>query len=175
MKAFQMLVSSNTSAKSDFSLKFFFLLQTSNALRVAAINSVGTFVLLLGKLAVVIATVAVSYEIMRIKTETVYVAHPWAPILIAACFSYLTAHCFIAVYGMAIDTIFLCFCEDSARNDGITRPYYMSKVSYVVLWVEEIQGAFFHECDTYQNMQSKSQTPQLFASLFIIVMMMIRA
>lgn len=28
---------------------------------------------------------------------------------------------------MAIDTIFLCFCEDSARNDGITRPYYMSK------------------------------------------------
>jgi len=104
-----------------------FQMLTSNALRVAAINSVGTFVLLLGKLAVVIATVAVSYEIMRIKTETVYVAHPWAPILIAACFSYLTAHCFIAVYGMAIDTIFLCFCEDSARNDGITRPYYMSK------------------------------------------------
>lgn len=28
---------------------------------------------------------------------------------------------------MAIDTIFLCFCEDSERNDGITRPYYMSK------------------------------------------------
>jgi len=104
-----------------------FQMLTANALRVAAINSVGTFVLLLGKLAVVIATVAVSYEIMRIKTETVYVAHPWAPILIAACFSYLTAHCFIAVYGMAIDTIFLCFCEDSARNDGITRPYYMSK------------------------------------------------
>jgi len=104
-----------------------FQMLTANALRVAAINSVGTFVLLLGKLAVVIATVAVSYEIMRIKTETVYVAHPWAPVLIAACFSYLTAHCFIAVYGMAIDTIFLCFCEDSARNDGITRPYYMSK------------------------------------------------
>ena len=107
-------------------------LQTSNALRVAAINSVGTFVLMLGKIAVVVATVGVSYEIMRIKTETVYVAHPWAPILIAACFSYLTAHCFIAVYGMAIDTIFLCFCEDSARNDGITRPYYMSKVSKFV-------------------------------------------
>ena len=28
---------------------------------------------------------------------------------------------------MAIDTIFLCFCEDSERNDGITLPYYMSK------------------------------------------------
>ena len=28
---------------------------------------------------------------------------------------------------MVIDTIFLCFCEDADRNDGITRPYYMSR------------------------------------------------
>lgn len=28
---------------------------------------------------------------------------------------------------MAIDTIFLCFCEDCEQNDGISRPYYMSK------------------------------------------------
>jgi len=28
---------------------------------------------------------------------------------------------------MTIDTIFLCFCEDCDRNDGITRPYYMSR------------------------------------------------
>ena len=27
---------------------------------------------------------------------------------------------------MAVDTIFLCFCEDSDRNDGVNRPYYMS-------------------------------------------------
>lgn len=27
---------------------------------------------------------------------------------------------------MIIDTIFLCFCEDCERNDGLTRPYYMS-------------------------------------------------
>ena len=27
---------------------------------------------------------------------------------------------------MAVDTIFLCFCEDSDRNDGVERPYYMS-------------------------------------------------
>ena len=27
---------------------------------------------------------------------------------------------------MAIDTIFLCFCEDSDKNDGIKKPYYMS-------------------------------------------------
>ena len=28
---------------------------------------------------------------------------------------------------MVIDTIFLCFCEDSDRNDGVVRPYYMSR------------------------------------------------
>lgn len=28
---------------------------------------------------------------------------------------------------MTIDTIFICFCEDCEHNDGITRPYYMSR------------------------------------------------
>lgn len=28
---------------------------------------------------------------------------------------------------MTVDTIFLCFCEDCEQNDGITRPYFMSR------------------------------------------------
>lgn len=28
---------------------------------------------------------------------------------------------------MAIDTIFLCFCEDCEQNDGMAKPYYMSR------------------------------------------------
>lgn len=28
---------------------------------------------------------------------------------------------------MTIDTIFLCFCEDCEINNGISRPYYMSR------------------------------------------------
>lgn len=28
---------------------------------------------------------------------------------------------------MAIDTIFLCFCEDCEQNDGVNRPYFMSR------------------------------------------------
>ena len=54
-------------------------------------------------------------------------------------FAYLISHTFIGVYEMAIDTIFLCFCEDSARNDGINKPYYMSRVwkktSYIYLMI----------------------------------------
>lgn len=28
---------------------------------------------------------------------------------------------------MAIDTIFICFCEDYEENDGLSKPYYMSR------------------------------------------------
>ena len=55
------------------------------------------------------------------------VRHVWAPVGLAAIFAYLTANCFIGIYEMTIDTIFLCFCEDCDRNDGISKPYYMSK------------------------------------------------
>ncbi|GAB1597590.1 Hypothetical predicted protein [Argonauta hians] len=42
--------------------------------------------------------------------------------------SYFIAECFFCVYEMAVDTIFLCFTEDTERNDGSPdRPYYMSK------------------------------------------------
>lgn len=43
-----------------------FKLLTSNALRVAAINSVGDFVLFLGKALVVIATVLIGFEILKV-------------------------------------------------------------------------------------------------------------
>lgn len=28
---------------------------------------------------------------------------------------------------MAIDTIFLCFCEDCEQNDGLSKPFFMSR------------------------------------------------
>ena len=65
---------------------------------------------------------------------------------VSILFAYLIAHTFIGVYSMAIDTMyvladlhspplikivprFLCFCEDCARNDGINKPYFMSRVT----------------------------------------------
>lgn len=95
----------------------------SNALRVAAINSVGAFVLFLAKSSVVICTVVIGYQLLKTRNEVMYV---WVPLLIVALFAYFTAHCFISVYDMTIDTLFLCFCEDCEMNDGIQKPYYMS-------------------------------------------------
>ena len=36
---------------------------------------------------------------------------------------------------MAIDTIFLCFLEDSSRNDGINKPYFMSRVIIIIIYL----------------------------------------
>ncbi|XP_022093439.1 choline transporter-like protein 1 isoform X2 [Acanthaster planci] len=101
-----------------------FTLIVSNALRVAAINSVGDFVLLLGKATVVAAVVVIGMQLLKDKADVHY---DFVPITLAAIFAFLLSHIFLSVYEMAIDTLFLCFCEDCERNDGITRPYYMSK------------------------------------------------
>ncbi|KAJ1528839.1 hypothetical protein ONE63_007213 [Megalurothrips usitatus] len=101
-----------------------FKMLATNALRVAAINSVGDFVLWLGKALVVIATVLIGVEMLQAKEG---IQHVWVPLGLAGLFAFLVSHCFLTVYEMVIDTIFLCFCEDCEQNDGISKPYYMSK------------------------------------------------
>ena len=51
------------------------LFQTANALRVAAINSVGAFVLQLGKLTVVVATVLIGMQIMKVQNCSMPLSH----------------------------------------------------------------------------------------------------
>uniref|UniRef100_H2Z454 Choline transporter-like protein n=1 Tax=Ciona savignyi TaxID=51511 RepID=H2Z454_CIOSA len=98
----------------------------SNALRVIAINSIGAFVLFLGKL-LVVAIVAGIGGLLVIKFHP-NVHHMAAPVGLIAVFSYLTAHCFISTYEMAIDTLLLCFCEDCRVNDGSPgKEYFMPK------------------------------------------------
>nr|CAD7453294.1 unnamed protein product [Timema tahoe] len=53
--------------------------------------------------------------------------HVWVPLVLAGLFAFIVADCFVTVYEMAIDTIFLCFCEDCEANDGLNRPYFMSR------------------------------------------------
>ncbi|XP_012522931.1 choline transporter-like protein 1 isoform X1 [Monomorium pharaonis] len=103
-----------------------FQVLSSNILRVAAINSVGDFVLFLGKVFVVTLTVVSGIYLMQVQKKE-GLNHPWIPITLAGIFAFLVAHCFISIYEMIIDTIFICFCEDCEKNDGISRPYFMSR------------------------------------------------
>jgi solute carrier family 44 protein 1 (choline transporter-like protein) len=89
-----------------------FSLLTSNILIVAAINSVGTFILFLGKVSVVVSTVFIGIEIMKTQEEPV--KYVWAPITLAALFSYMIVDCFIGVYGVSIQgdrPVNICACQ----------------------------------------------------------------
>jgi len=70
----------------------------------------------------IIATYVLQYYKTRLDL------YYWAlPLIIILIFSYGIASAVLAVYDMAIDTIFICFCEDAERHDGSPgKEYYMS-------------------------------------------------
>ncbi|XP_056426516.1 choline transporter-like protein 2 isoform X4 [Hyla sarda] len=109
----------------------FFLLMR-NIIRVAVLDKVTDFLLFLGKLLVVgcvgiLAFFFFTHRIQIIQDTAPALNYYWVPILTVVIGSYLIAHGFFSVYGMCVDTLFLCFLEDLERNDGSTeRPYYMS-------------------------------------------------
>jgi solute carrier family 44 (choline transporter-like protein), member 1 len=113
-----------------------YLMLSKNTLRVFAINSIGDFVLLLGKVFCVVATVLIAIEMIQVcniifmssnfntsklPQNTPALHHPSAPIIVCGVFAFLVSHCFLTVFEMTIDTIFLCFCEDCERHDGINK------------------------------------------------------
>ncbi|GAB0087830.1 Choline transporter-like [Sergentomyia squamirostris] len=101
-----------------------FKLLSNNALQVFTINSVGDFILFLSKAFVVFCTVLIGIEVIQHKEG---VQHGWVLIVLVGLFAYIVSHCFVSVYEMTIDTIFICFCDDCERNDGISKPYFMPR------------------------------------------------
>ncbi|KAJ3662587.1 hypothetical protein Zmor_006928 [Zophobas morio] len=93
----------------------------TNALSTIAVNSVGDFVMNMAKVLIVVCTVGVG---ILIRDSSI--THFWAAIVISAIVTGIIADCFFAVFETAVDTIFLCFCEDRCMNDGMDRPYYMT-------------------------------------------------
>ena len=65
------------------------------------------------------------------------------------------------VFQMAVDTIFLCFCEDSDRNDGENRPYFMS----VGLMVRKVALKLRTRCVSRHDFATFDSIP-LFSSNF---------
>lgn len=98
-----------------------FTVLVNNALRVAAINSVGDFVLFLGKIGVMAATAAVGLLWFKSRSDLHYYA---IPVLLVCVFSYLIASSFLSTYEMVIDAMLLCFCHDCDVNGTAERPYF---------------------------------------------------
>lgn len=102
-----------------------FVILVENALRVAAINTVGDFVLFMGKVLIVSCTAFAGVLALNYQREyTVWVL----PLLIVCLFAFLVAHCFLSVFENVVDVLFLCFAVDTKYNDGSPgHEYYMDK------------------------------------------------
>ncbi|NXO25761.1 CTL2 protein, partial [Cisticola juncidis] len=109
----------------------FFLLMR-NIIRVAVLDKVTDFLFFLGKLLIVGSVGILAFFFFTQRIKLVQDTAPplnyyWVPILTVIVGSYLIAHGFFSVYGMCVDTLFLCFLEDLERNDGSEdKPYFMS-------------------------------------------------
>ncbi|XP_053558594.1 choline transporter-like protein 1 isoform X2 [Bombina bombina] len=97
-----------------------------NVLRVATINTVGDFVLFLGKILIVCSTGLAGILLLNYQRDyTVWVL----PLIIVCLFAFLVAHCFLSIYEMVVDVLFLCFAIDTKYNDGSPgKEFYMDKV-----------------------------------------------
>ncbi|XP_045753354.1 choline transporter-like protein 5 isoform X2 [Mirounga angustirostris] len=110
-----------------------FNLLMRNVLKVAVMDKVTDFVLILGKILVagcigVLAFLLFTQRLPTMIEGPTSLNYYWVPLLTVIIGSYLVAHGFFSVYAMCIDTIFICFLEDIERNDGSAeRPYYMSQ------------------------------------------------
>ncbi|XP_006896231.1 PREDICTED: choline transporter-like protein 4 [Elephantulus edwardii] len=117
------------------SAKNAFMLLMRNIVRVVVLDKVTDLLLFFGKLLVVGGVGVLSFFFFsgRIQGlgkdfENPSLNYYWLPIMISILGAYIIASGFFSVFGMCVDTLFLCFLEDLERNDGSPdRPYYMSK------------------------------------------------
>jgi len=114
-----------------------FTLITSNILRGFFVNQVADFVILLGKIFVVGVTTL--FFSMTVSGQEEELHFSFIPILLVMVGSYIVASSCLAVYSVAVDTLFLCFLKDVQINDGGWRkPYYMSKNLMKIMKYENI-------------------------------------
>ncbi|CAD7677636.1 unnamed protein product [Nyctereutes procyonoides] len=123
------------------SAKNAFMLLMRNVVRVVVLDKVTDLLLLFGKLLVVGGVGVLSFFFFtgRIQGLGRHFENPslnyyWLPIMVSILGAYVIASGFFSVFGMCVDTLFLCFLEDLERNDGSAdRPYYMSKTLLKIL------------------------------------------
>uniref|UniRef100_A0A671TWQ4 Choline transporter-like protein n=1 Tax=Sparus aurata TaxID=8175 RepID=A0A671TWQ4_SPAAU len=106
-----------------------FVILVENALRVATINAVGDFVLFLGKILIVTSTAFAGVLLLNYRQDY---AEWLLPLIIVCLFSFLVAHCFLSIFEIVVDVLFLCFAIDTKYNDGTPgKEFFMDKALMV--------------------------------------------
>ena len=99
-----------------------FTLLLTNIVRVAVLNFITGFMMFVIKLFVVAITGCVAYYWIQNNSDLEADLNYWGVLVFFICIvAFLISDIFLNIYDMTIDTIFLCFAEDSDRNDGKVR------------------------------------------------------
>lgn len=104
-----------------FSAKVAFQTLTSNTLRIVTINTMGDFIIFLGKCVVTGSATFFGVYLLRNDPSVHYLA---VPVIFAATVTYFVAHSMLCVYEMVIDTMFLCFVEDVNKNSSSQEGFF---------------------------------------------------
>ncbi|XP_059622828.1 choline transporter-like 2 isoform X4 [Phlebotomus argentipes] len=105
-----------------------FNLLMRNFLRVIALDKVTDFLFFMAKVLISAGMGVATHFFIKSPHSNLNLNYTFVPVIIVAIGSYLIASVFFSVYSMAVDTLFLCFLEDTERNDGSPeKPYFMSK------------------------------------------------
>ncbi|TKS65013.1 Choline transporter-like protein 1 CDw92 [Collichthys lucidus] len=92
-----------------------FVILVENALRVATIK------------AILIVTSTAFAGVLLLNYQRDY-AEWLLPLIIVCLFSFLVAHCFLSIFEIVVDVLFLCFAIDTKYNDGTPgKEFFMDK------------------------------------------------
>ncbi|XP_030752698.1 choline transporter-like protein 1 [Sitophilus oryzae] len=94
---------------------------------VIAINYIGDFVLGMAKLLIVVITILISMAIFAIAPSAYPDQSNLFPYIFIGIVALISASITFAVFDTTIDSLFICYCEDRLINDGMEKPYYMSR------------------------------------------------
>jgi len=91
----------------------------ANPQRMTLVNGIGGAFIWIGKLFITAATVIICYEIyINVEPYKTTVTSPFLPCIVILFISYGIAVNFMSVYGMAIDSILMCFLYDEELAKG---------------------------------------------------------
>jgi len=107
-------------ASAERSFQLFF----TNILRVGTTTAISSFLFFLMKLFICLLSTLIGVVLME-RDDKNDISMWVVPACLIFILTYGVGSIFTAVYDMAVDTILLSFCEDSDRNDGAAKPYFM--------------------------------------------------
>merc|ERR1712151_813535 len=138
------------------------MLITSNILQVAAVNMINRFVMLLGKLVVIVSCVIGGYLWLTYSDEFTgdNALFSLLPVIAVICiFGFAVSTYVFAIYNVGVDTILLCFCQDCMIHENIgdsdTKLFnkgMQNKIKAITMADKEPQKKYEKETELTENL-----------------------